>query len=182
MDKGRAIKNGIVKVRVLNPPRWSEINTERLLTVPRYRHEREELSPLPPCLSSLGNSLPANILNYLCNMLRGKRESSEEAFTQFKSFNLTACGVMMTCDEGRGEREEARLPTLAAWQAVGFGPRTVCGCQDFLDQMSGSRIDGFRRLMWKSSEHLIVNWQSSISSTGCFFYFGSEGKYLFHQT
>lgn len=82
---------------------------ERLLTVPRYRHKREELSPLPLCLSSLGNSLAANILNYLCNMLLGKRESSEEAFAQFKSFNLTACGVMMSCDEGRG----ALQPTLS---------------------------------------------------------------------
>lgn len=72
------------------------------MTVPRYRHEREELSPLPPCLSSVGNSLAANILNYLGNMLLGKRESSGEAFAQFKSFNLTACGEMMTCDVGHG--------------------------------------------------------------------------------
>lgn len=70
------------------------------MTVPRYRHEREELSLLPPRLSSLGNSLAANILNYLGNMLPGKRESSGEAFTQFKSFNLTACGVIMTCGAG----------------------------------------------------------------------------------
>lgn len=51
------------------------------MTVPRYRHEREELSPppVPPAappatarLSSLGNSLAANILNYLGNMLPGK--------------------------------------------------------------------------------------------------------------
>lgn len=100
------------------------------MTVPRYRHEREELSPLPPCLSSLGNSLAANILNYLCNMLLGKRESSEEAFTQFKSFNLTACGVMMRV-EGPAAHTEC---VTSDWA----GLRTVCGCQDFLDQMSGS--------------------------------------------
>lgn len=74
----------------------------------RDKHEETFDSPsLPPrarravtapsCLSSLGNSLAANILNYLGNMLPGKRESSGEAFAQFKSFNLTACGVMMTC-------------------------------------------------------------------------------------
>lgn len=106
------------------------------MTVPRYRHEREELSPLPPRLSSPGNSLAANILNYLCNMLLGKRESSEEASAQFKSFNLTACGVTTTGDEGGGLA--AHAGRLTADRA---GLAAVCGCQDFVDRVSGSQID-----------------------------------------
>lgn len=69
-------------------------------------------------------------------MLLGKRESSEEAFTQFKSFNLTACGVMMSCEEGRGGPAAHIECVTNDWA----GLRMVCGCQDFLNQMSGSQI------------------------------------------
>lgn len=70
---------------------------------------------------------------------------------------------MMSCDEGRGGPAAHTECVTSDWA----GLRMVCGCQDFLNQMSGSQIDVSQVDVEKSSRFLIVN-GSGISSSGCF--------------
>lgn len=76
--------------------------------------------------------LISSIISAICCWEKGKvpRRHSHN----LKVFNLTACGVMMACDECRGGLRACTESVTSDWA----GLRKVCGCQDSLVQMSGS--------------------------------------------
>ena len=68
-------------------------------------------------------------------------KSSGETFAQFKSFNLTACGVMMSCDEGGGVPLGVCVCVcVRVCETNDWTENVLCGCRgDFLDQMLSSQ-------------------------------------------